>query len=229
MKKQIIPVVVLILLIALGGYVYKKDLSTKYTPVDSAAASTEAFNTLSGYQAALKNHDVSGLKTYSYKVSDTCQNTASTTECFARMDTAAGMVAQFFANKAAFTNVWFDNKQTILSTDYKLEDATTSPTASENRSIMFFARDNSGHLKVIYFSQPYDSIVWTKIGGATDENQVVLALKNMIIDSDSDGLTDQTENCTFLGVDPATCVKTDPNKRDTNKDGWWDSTEIFVK
>lgn len=45
-------------------------------------------------------------------------------------------------------------------------------------------------------------------------------------DTDRDGLIDRDENC--LGAkqyDPA-CVKTDPNLKDTDGDGWWDSIEL---
>lgn len=42
-------------------------------------------------------------------------------------------------------------------------------------------------------------------------------------DSDKDGLTDNEEICT-ANHDPK-CVKTDPSKKDTDGDGWWDGID----
>lgn len=42
-------------------------------------------------------------------------------------------------------------------------------------------------------------------------------------DSDNDGLTDNEETCK-ANRDPS-CVVSDPNKKDTNGNGWWDSIE----
>jgi hypothetical protein len=50
-----------------------------------------------------------------------------------------------------------------------------------------------------------------------------------ILDTDRDGVTDRMERCDL----PPTmqwmqCTQTDPNKRDSKGDGWWDGMRQFV-
>lgn len=63
-----------------------------------------------------------------------------------------------------------------------------------------------------------------KSWGVEGEN----TLKAMISDSDKDGRTDYDELCKGAMEANPNCVKTDPNKRDTNDNGWWDGINIGV-
>jgi hypothetical protein len=47
----------------------------------------------------------------------------------------------------------------------------------------------------------------------------------MIIDTDNDGLTDWNETCSGAGAYNPDCIETNPNNKDTDGDGWWDSID----
>ncbi len=58
--------------------------------------------------------------------------------------------------------------------------------------------------------------------------QIEAELQAMILDSDKDGLTDMKENCGGSMMGNKTCVKTNPNKDDSDGDGWWDGIDPMV-
>ena len=57
-------------------------------------------------------------------------------------------------------------------------------------------------------------------GSVKTATEIETEIKKFSLDSDQDGLTDEDETC--ISKRFSECVKTDPNKRDTNGDGWWD-------
>ena len=126
-------------------------------------------------------------------------------------------------NKSDYVNKWQDDKQAIYSTIPKKIDNTESYGYKQG-IIMFINKD--GFWKVLSMS-PEKTWTISKKGTNHTATQIEQELQAMMLDSDKDGLTDKEETCT-ADHDPA-CVKTDPNKRDTNGNGWWDGIEAVMK
>jgi len=177
------------------------------------------------YLSFAKNHDFPSLKSVSYQNSDTCNDPTKTKECNDLMDFAYKNGAQFVEKD--FTNVWFDHKQIILSTDFHTEQSDM--TRSFVRKVIYLVRDSKGTPKILSLTVP-DEVTYTII----DKNQpmatstVDARLEFRTKDSDKDGLPDEVETCSYQGA-PSDCIKTNPNKRDSLGDGWWDGIRILLK
>lgn len=100
-------------------------------------------------------------------------------------------------NKSDYTNKLQDDKQAIFS--IKPIETTDNYKIEQ---IMFIKQDGLWKLLTVSNKE--------FIGTVTP-------------DSDKDGLTDNEEICT-ANHDPK-CVKTDPSKKDTDGDGWWDGID----
>ena len=123
-------------------------------------------------------------------------------------------------NKTDFVNVWRDDKQAILSTNPIRTD--TADNYSYDKKQIFFIKDIS-LWKVMNLDISAGSI--PKSWGAEGEKE----LQSMPIDSDKDGVADRVETCSGAEQYNSRCVKTDPNNRDTNGNGWWDGIEEDMK
>jgi hypothetical protein len=124
-------------------------------------------------------------------------------------------------NKADFVNKWQDDKQAIFSTNPVRTETADSNGYTQTK--ISFIKDN-GAWKILLIS-PSNSWSVLKSTGASGEKD----LQAMISDSDKDGLTNWEETCSGANHYNTSCVKTDPNKRDTNGNGWWDGIEIDMK
>jgi len=176
------------------------------------------------YLGFAKAHDLVGIKSLSYQISPTCEDVTKTEECNLLMDNV-----YFFGKdlkEKDYTNIWSDSKQIILSTDFKRQEVGTT-TVSYTRGIIYFTRDTQGNPKILSFN-PDDGIFLNKSSYTPEELEA--RITNMTKDSDQDGLPDIMESCAEYAVE-ANCPnkKTNPNKRDTDGNGWWDSIEIFFK
>lgn len=130
-------------------------------------------------------------------------------------------------NKADFVNKWQDDRQAIYSTNPKNIE-TADVYAYEQTYILFIK--TGGLWKIL--PEVYKSWSVSKLGTyltttqAEENSQAEEKLQAKMLDSDKDGLKDFYETCD-AGVSSysASCVKTDPNDRDTNGNGWWDGIE----
>ncbi len=181
----------------------------------------EAWTVFQNYLTATKNHDLPTLKSLSYQLSATCQDSTKIKDCYGLMDNA-----YYFGSGIPLkdiTNVQYDSKQIILSSDYRDSFATSS--AVRIREIIFFVR-NGKDIKFLSFN-PFQGVIINNTTDATSTLAVSMASSTK--DTDMDGLSDQTEECDDQ-VKIADCVATNPYKKDTNGNGWWDSTEsLFYK
>ncbi len=211
MKKGII---LLVVLIGLGGLIYNKNLETNNLKLNAWAV----FET---YLDVVKNHDLDGLKILSYQLSEDCLDEGKFDKCKERMNNA-----YFFGQSLKLediTEVSYDKKQIILATDYtKTIEATSTGMI---RGLVYFVRDEE-EIKFLSL-EPFDGVVTLR---STESTSTVEArLEELTKDSDGDYLPDNEETCSDLNV-LASCTKTNPKKRDTNGDGFWDSTEaLFYK
>ncbi|MHB0978057.1 MAG: hypothetical protein ACYC1K_01445 [Minisyncoccota bacterium] len=198
--------------------------NTSNKPGVESNLSQASWKIFQNYLAFAKTHNLDGIKSLSYQLSPTCADATKTEDCNALMDSA-----YFFGkdmNEKDFVNIWSDSKQIILSTDFKRQDFGTT-TAAYIRGIIYFVRDAQGNSKILYFS-PEDGAAVNRTKIAPD--QLEARLVNMTKDIDQDGLPDTVETCAGYAVE-ANCPNkiTNPNKRDTNGDGFWDGVESFFR
>lgn len=164
---------------------------------------------------ALKNKDVSAFNIVSY-----VQVTPAQASQFSQ--TASFLYDQSIKTiKNDYINKWQDEKQAIYSTNpQKIDDAEVYGYAQG--SVMFINKD--GSWKVLLDSPEKG---WNVVKKGTNKTaaQIEQDLQTMMLDSDKDGLTDEQEICSGSQQYNSKCVKTVPNKRDTNGNGWWDGIE----
>ncbi len=198
--------------------------ATPIKPEIKTILSQASWTVFQNYLTSAKAHNLDGIKSLSYQLSPTCSDVTKTKDCNALMDNA-----YFFGKdmkEKDFVNIWSDSKQIILSTDFKRQDFGTT-TAAYIRGIIYFVRDARGDSKILYFS-PEDGAAINRTKIAPD--QLEARLVNMTNDTDQDGLPDTVETCAGYAVE-ANCPNkiTNPNKRDTNGDGFWDGVKIFFR
>jgi hypothetical protein len=174
------------------------------------------------YLSYNKDHNLDGVKSIVYKVNSICADKVATDECKNRMDLAYSYGSAL--KKEDFVNVWSDSKQTILATDFKIQEDDN--TIGRNRSIIFFIKDSSNKLVMLSFS-PFQGAVLPKASNTRED--LINKLTVLTEDKDQDGIADYNEQC-LSSITPAstTCVKTDPQLRDTNGNGWWDGVEALI-
>jgi hypothetical protein len=107
-------------------------------------------------------------------------------------------------------------KQAIYFTDWIRTE--TDDSNGYNRKSIIFVKNNSIWKILSIGSQGYSAL---KSQGSEGESD----LQSMIIDTDNDGLTDWNETCSGAGAYNPDCIETNPNNKDTDGDGWWDSID----
>ncbi len=166
--------------------------------------------------------DIEGVKLLTYKQSEACADPEREEECFLRMDGVYELGKDL--RKQDFVHIWEDRSQIIISTDFiRVEEGGLVGFA---RGYVYFVRDDfTGSIKVLTFNPARG---WLYTPKETDTPEFVEEkLQAMILDSDEDGLTDQQETCTGIYFEDPDCTNTEPFKRDTNGDGWWDGVEYY--
>ncbi len=189
-------------------------------PLSPASQSTKdkAWSVFQSYLKAATNKDLEALKKYTYKLSTVCLDPAQKADCEARMGTVAFFGSTF--DKKDFVNVWSDEDQIILATNYN--DASDGEIYSRIRQIIYFLYD-SGELKLLRFS-PEQGFYLPKDFGSKEEIDKMLAIRT--VDADQDGIEDYIESC----IDKKDgCINTDPTKRDTDGNGLWDGIEVQLR
>jgi hypothetical protein len=241
-KAKLIPVTLGLLVVVLGSVAWYMDnrslqprfdaslpdngTSTFETLNDNRNSTTKdrAWSVFEGYLNASKSHDVKKLNDFAYRLSDVCLNKSEQDTCYTRMDQVYSNGSEF--KKEDFIHLAYDGRQIILSTDWKLEE--TDLALGETRSVIYFTRDINGDPKVLFFTQPHE-IVYVLKDPKIEKDQQIKELSKRITDTDHDLLVDEVENCLHGEAAESNCAKTDPNSIDTDKDGWWDSTQMYLK
>jgi len=169
-----------------------------------------------------KVQNLDGVKTMVYKVASVCDDPKTTIDCKSRMGQAYAYGSAL--KKEDFTNVWSDDKQIILSTDFKINE--DDEVMGRNRAIIFFVKDDSG-FKMLSFS-PFKGATIGKVNTSASRQELMGRLVTYTEDNDNDGVADYDEQC--LGIkEGESCTKTDPNLRDTDGDGHWDGVQALMK
>lgn len=181
----------------------------------------KAWQIFSLYLSLLKGHDIAGIKDISHQQSATCQDKNMEKECFVIIDSVYN--ATVGLKREPFVNVVEDGKQMIVYTN-PFRDELGTTTVGLLRSYMFFTKNSSGELKVLSLNPGMGN--YRPILASSTAEQTFRVLEKSIVDSDKDGIMDNEELCIGAYESPE-CVKTDPNNRDSNGDGWWDGIEQF--
>jgi hypothetical protein len=197
--------------------------STQATKVQPISVKDIAWAVFQKYLTFNKNKNLEGVKSIVYKVAPVCADPKTIVECEGRMASAYSYGSVL--KKEDFTNVWSDNRQIILATDFWTESAKEIDQYGRFRSIIFFIKGADGEWKLLSFSP-------TK-GGATSKGDASQAevdskLVTYTEDKDKDGMPDYDEQCLGTSTTSA-CIKTDPKLRDTNGNGLWDGVEALMK
>jgi len=191
------------------------------TEADKALAH-EVWTTFAKYIAFAKAHNLEGIKTIAYRLSPTCADATKTKECNSLMDDLAALGAIF--EEKQFTHISYDSKNILLSTDYKLEE--NQQIRGYSHAVLYFVRADDGKLKIVGFGPAQGRYLAKLPGQTSDELNTLIAQR--LQDSDTDGVADYVELCTQPSPGE-TCIKTDPLKKDSNGNGFWDSIDLFLK
>jgi len=239
MKSKILVILGALVIVSALVFGLKSERNNPLPPVDSVdevspptggmvgtkatAIKQSAWTTFQNYLSFAKTHDLAGVKSLSYQTSDTCLDPKKIKECEGLMDSAYEYGKDL--QEENFTHVWYDAKQIILSTNFQRQDFGTT-TVGYNRSIIYFTRDTAGNPKLLSFN-PDDGVIISRQD--LDDAEIDRRIKSMTRDSDEDGVVDDIENCVGYAVEKDCPTKSNPTKKDTDGDGWWDGVEIFFK
>lgn len=182
------------------------------------SAFDQSFSALESYLAAAKEHDLEGVKSISYQLSDTCKDESKRAECETLMDNVA-----YFGQAFVRENMHLlgrDKKQVILAADYVINTEGEVPSAT--RPIAYFVIVDE-KVKLLSFN-PFQGAFFFRGEAAT--STVIERLEASIKDTDGDAVPDKTEECKDNESDTS-CVPTNPKKKDSDRDGWWDSIEAL--
>lgn len=189
------------------------------TKTNSSTTSNDLWTIYDKINLALKNKDSVLFNTYSYK--------QVTPDQKSQFDSIAPYLytQSLSLDKNNYVNKWQDDKQAIYSTNPQKND--DAEVYGYKQGIIMFINEN-GSWKVLLDSPERG---WNVVKKGTNETatQIEKELQAMMLDSDKDGLTDREETCTGAQQYDPKCIKTDPNKRDTNGNGWWDGIEANMK
>jgi uncharacterized protein YxeA len=198
----------------------KPETNVEKVKVSTFDVAWAVFQKYLGYN---KDHNLDAVKSIVYKVNSICADKIASTECKSRMDSAYSYGSVL--KKEDFVNVWSDEKQIILSTNFWTESVKDLDQYGRFRSIIFFIKGADDEWKLLSFS-PTQGGATSK--GSASQKEVDDRLVIYTEDKDQDGIADYTEQC--LGIkEGQTCIKTDPKLRDTNGNGLWDGVEALMK
>lgn len=190
-----------------SGFVVSNGSCIKQNTSQSQASAHDLWLIIEKYKTYLKNHDMSGINSISYKDSDGCNNTTACDQIF---DYVYNLVNSY--NESDFAFKLIDDRQAILWTPIKKTSTTYEKAGA------FFAKNN-GEYKLLSVGPR----IWHYSLSTSEKN--AQELDRMYLDSDSDGLTNEEEKCEGAQSVSMGCKITDPYNKDTDGDGLWDGIE----
>lgn len=179
-----------------------------------------AWEVFKNYLEAAKDKDLNSLKNYSYALSDTCLDNKKKKECEELMSNAYFFGAGI--ERASLTHTLYDNKNVILLGDYK--ETVSNGVVSVARPVIYFVRDGKS-VKLLSFNPFQGSFL---VIGESSTSTAMTKVYAAVQDSDGDTISDMTEECRDF-IQTEGCEKTDISKRDSDGDGFWDSTQSLFK
>jgi len=133
MKRQnniLIPLLAISVVFLLGynGFGWEKSLKDRGVAI-------EAWQVFENYVEFARMHNLAGIRSLSYQISDTCNNPTQEEECFALMDSVHAITSDFKISE--FKNILSDERQIIMFTD--------GPVVA----ILYFTRGEDGVPKIL--------------------------------------------------------------------------------
>lgn len=179
-------------------------------PTPAAPIVENPWSVVEQMKVALQNHNLETVKKLSYKPFPPCPDA---TTCNQLMDFLSGQVKNL--KLADFINQWSNERQAVFTTMVKIVPGAQPnyQTASYNK--IFFVKDQT--------SQEWKLLLLGMSDSFSDKNEA--DVQQAMVDSDQDGVTDRRESCLGASQYDPKCEKTDPTKRDTDGDGWWDGID----
>jgi len=110
--------------------------SSQSQTADATSVSLEAWQVVEEYLEYARTHNLEGIKSLSYKLSETCADESKQEECYGLMDSVYNIISLF--KSTDFKHVLWNDRKITLFTDYK--DGT--------RVALYFVRDNDNILKI---------------------------------------------------------------------------------
>lgn len=188
---------------------------------DPSTPSRTPQETFQAYRAAARSSDREAIIAVSWKVSDAC-SAELTPECADRIRAVVEATENMEASQLTVAVV--DDRQAILSTPVRFFE-TPDAYFAEQKVAYLARKDGTWRVAGIdpgrLWSIPRTSVM--------SQEEVRKRLEADILDSDRDGITDRMERCDL----PPTmqwmpCTQSDPEKKDSKGDGWWDGIRQFV-
>lgn len=170
-----------------------------------------------------EDQNLEGVKNTVYKVASVCEDPKTTIDCKARMNLAYKYGSTL--KKEDFKNIWSDEKQIILSTNFWTESSKDLDQYGRFRSIIFFIKGTDNEWKLLSFSPAKGGAINK---GEASQEEVDQRLIRYTEDNDQDGRPDYEEEC-LQAQDKSTCTQTNPKLRDTDGNGFWDGVEALMK
>jgi len=110
----------------------------------------KAWNVFKNYLENAYEHDLPGLRMLSHQISNTCNNPEMKDACFSLMDNVYFIGSSFV--KDDFKNIWSDEKQIILATDYRQISIEALGINELVRNVIYFTIDKNGNPKILSFN-----------------------------------------------------------------------------
>jgi len=188
-------------------------------PSESNNPKDIAWTAFQKYLKYNKEQNLEGVKSVVYKVAPICEDLKDIIDCKARMSSAYAYGGAL--EKKDFVNIWSDEKQIILATNFKIQEDDS--ILGRHRAIIFFVKDNES-LKLLSFS-PFKGATVSK--GVASREEIDDRLIIYTEDKDEDGIADYDEEC-LSPKEGEVCVKTNPKIRDTDGDGLWVGVQALM-
>jgi hypothetical protein len=193
---------------------------TNNTPVTDSTvnATTDLWSIFDQVTLALKNKDIVSYNKFSYRQVTPEESSQFSDFVPFLLEMSLGV------NKGEYINKWQDDKQAIYSTPPKRDNKTDYYGYTQG-FVKFIKKDGVWKLLSTGDSSWGVTAITTVDGTNRTQTEADITLKEMMLDSDKDGLSDMSEKCEGSKIGDKSCVKTDPNKRDTDGDDWWDGID----
>ncbi|HEY4515791.1 MAG TPA: hypothetical protein VJH67_01235 [Candidatus Paceibacterota bacterium] len=208
-EKRIVSVIALLAIAIALFFAYDTYISEK----------GKAWNVFQDYLTASREHDLERMKTLAHHLSSVCEDSPESDDCKTRMDTVALIGGEF--NKSNFKNVWSDEKQLVLVTNWDEQD--TEDTIIRMRQIIYFLK-SEGEIKLVAFKPWQGTFMVKDKENPRPVEELQSMIKTYTDDLDFDGMDDYLEEC-LSDSQEETCIKTDPKLRDSDGDGFWDGVQ----
>lgn len=183
---------------------------TPLAPTPITATHQELWSIIERMKTALSGHDLETVKRLGYKPFPPCTDTAT---CNQLMDFLSAQIKDL--RLVDYANQWINDRQAVFTTAVKIAPGTQPNYQTASYSKIFFIKDPVSRIWKLLQVASSDSF--------SDTNKA--EVEKAMADSDQDGITDRREACLGASAYDSRCQKTDPTKRDTNGNGWWDSIE----